>query len=138
MDDETTIFLSQRITTATATKGEWQITWEFTNHSMRELEISSLTIPHGQFKATPVCFDPVLTVKPAGTAQFTTRVRCCEAVGLVTENAFLIFTGRWGDQPSRLFARVRVEMTESHGPCVTLESLTSQRVGISSVWAANE
>lgn len=137
MDEEPLIALSQEETTATASKVEWQIRWVLENRSSRRLEISSITIPHGQFKAPPLNFHPKFVVEPGGRAQFSTQVRCNEPAGLVTENAFLIFAGRWGEQPTRLFARIRVDLVKEKGPLVNLQSLTSQRIGVSAEWASN-
>ena len=134
MDEEPLIAIWQEKVAATAAMGEWQIKWVLENHSSRTLEISSLTIPHGQFKATPLDFDPKLVVEPGCKMHFLTVVRCNESAGLVTENAFLIFAGHWGDQPTRLFARVRVDLVKEKGPLVNLQSLTSQRIGVSAEW----
>ena len=136
MDEEPLIAISQEETTATASKGEWQIKWVLENRSSRALELSSITIPHGQFKAPPLKFYPKLVVEPGCKVHFLTVVRCSEPAGLVTENAFLIFAGRWGEQPTRLFARIRVDLVKEKGPLVTLQSLTSQRIGVSAEWAS--
>jgi hypothetical protein len=54
-------------------------------------------------------------------------------VGLVTENAFVIFSVNWLGEPWRVFVRLRVMMTSDGRPETATELITAQKVGFSEV-----
>ncbi len=88
-------------------------------------------MPHGQFKSGEVRFDPALLLPPGKSAEFTVSVCCHEPPGLVTENAFMIFYAVWLGEPCRIFARLRVNVSDAGQPAAVTESITAQRVGFS-------
>ena len=54
-------------------------------------------------------------------------------MGLVTENAFVIFNVNWSDEPWRIFVRIRVTMNLDGRPETETEAITTQRVGFSGI-----
>jgi hypothetical protein len=97
------------------------------------LELTSVRLPHGQFKAAEKQFDPAVELAPGSAAQFQSVVYCNEPRGLVTENAFLIFNALWGAAEWRIFVRVRVVVNAHGEPESATESITTQKVGFSGV-----
>lgn len=76
---------------------------------------------------------PTLHLASGETAQFQTSVRCDEPPGLVTENAFVIFTVDWLATAWRIFVRIRVVVNPEGAPETTTELITTQKVGFSSL-----
>jgi hypothetical protein len=109
----------------------WSIVWTVENKRAQSLKISSVRLPHGQFKAQQRKFEPVLNLTGGASAEFETLVHCKEPPGLVTENAFVIFYGSWLSAPWRIFVRLRVEIDAQLAPQAVVESITTQRVGFS-------
>ena len=117
------------------TRESWSISWRIRNGGVHVLYIQSVRLPHGQFKAKEQRFEPALLLSPGANARFHTPVRCDEPVGLVTENAFLIFHVVWLGEPWRVFARVRVEVDSNGEPKTAVELITTQKIGFSGVAA---
>ncbi len=109
----------------------WRIAWLVENRGSDSLKIESARLPHGQFKSGEVRFDPALLLPPGKSAEFTVSVCCHEPPGLVTENAFMIFYAVWLGEPCRIFARLRVNVSDAGQPAAVTESITAQRVGFS-------
>jgi hypothetical protein len=113
------------------TTDDWSIGWTVENKSVKSLKISSVRLPHGQFKAEEREFEPALDLTGGASAEFETLVHCKEPPGLVTENAFVIFCVSWLSGPWRIFVRVRVEVDAQLALETAIESITTQRVGFS-------
>jgi hypothetical protein len=113
------------------TTDDWNIGWTIENKKAQSLNISSVRLPHGQFKAEERKFEPPLNLTGGASATFETLVRCKEPPGLVTENAFVIFYVSWLNASWRIFVRVRVEVDAQLAPEAAVESITTQRVGFS-------
>ena len=111
----------------------WSIGWEIANQGSDWLNILAVRLPHGQFKSDEYRFEPALVLASAKKTEFTVSVRCNEPVGLVTENAFVIFHLLWLDEPWRIFVRIRVVVTDEGRPQTETESITTQKVGFSGV-----
>ena len=111
----------------------WNIAWRIENRAREPLKIVSARLPHGQFKADAIRFEPLLDLSPGASEQFQTSVRCHEPSGLVTENAFVIFHVIWLGEPWRIFARLRVAVYADGKPAATTESVTTQKVGFSGI-----
>ncbi len=113
------------------TTDDWSIGWTVENKKAQSLKISSVRLPHGQFKAQEREFELALNLTGGGSAEFETLVHCKEPPGLVTENAFVIFYVSWLSAPWRIFVRVRVQIDAQLAPQAAVESITTQRVGFS-------
>jgi hypothetical protein len=113
--------------------GDWRLGWRVENKGAKSLKLGSVRLPHGQFKAAEQQFSPAIELAPRGAAEFRTLVRCDEAPGLVTENAFVIFKASWLDEEWRIFARLRVAVSPEGEPVSAPELVTAQKVGFSGV-----
>ncbi|MGH7795642.1 MAG: hypothetical protein ACREQ2_12225 [Candidatus Binatia bacterium] len=113
--------------------GSWSIGWMLKNTGAQSFKITSVRLPHGQFKSTQQQFKPSVELPPGGVAEFQTRVHCDEPPGLVTENAFLILNVNRLDEEWRIFARVRVVVNPQGEPESATELVTTQKVGFSGV-----
>jgi hypothetical protein len=111
----------------------WSIDWLVENKSANILHILAVRLPHGQFKSDERRFDPALDLSAGERKQFQTFVHCDEPAGLVTENAFVIFSVNWLGEPWRVFVRLRVTVTADGRPQTAAELITTQRVGFSGV-----
>jgi hypothetical protein len=111
----------------------WRITWAVENKAGDVLEIASVRSPHGQFKSAELRFEPALRLAPQAAAQFQLDIRCKEAAGLVTENAFVIFTVNRSAESWRVFVRLRVVVDAEGRPQTATELVTAQRVGFSGI-----
>jgi len=110
---------------------DWSIGWIVENKKAQSLKISSVRLPHGQFKAEEQKFEPALQLTGGAVVEFEILVRCKEPPGLVTENAFVIFYVSWLNASWRIFVRVRVEVDAQLASVTAVESITTQRVGFS-------
>jgi hypothetical protein len=113
--------------------GYWSVAWVVENKGLNSLEILGVRLPHGQFKADEQCFDPPLNLAPGECGRFRVSVRCHEPPGLVTENAFVIFSVTWSGRSWRIFARIRVIVEADGTPQAQTELITRQIVGFSGV-----
>ena len=111
----------------------WTVGWQVENTGKQPLKILAARLPHGQFKAEEMRFEPPLDLAPHASERFQTSVRCNEPSGLVTENAFVIFHVIWSGESWRIFARLRVEVDGGGMPKAATESITTQKVGFSGV-----
>jgi len=111
----------------------WRIGWTITNTGTGSLVVVSVHLPHGQFKSDEHRFEPALALAPGESDQFQVAVRCAEPPGLVTENAFVIFSVIWSGEAWRIFVRVRVLVNAQGKPETTTELITTQKVGFSGV-----
>jgi hypothetical protein len=136
-DPETDQALSPKIELTQAAvasnAGLWQVSWRIENRGGDSLGISAARLPHGQFKAEELRFDPALVLAAGERNTFQTWVRCNEPPGLVTENAFIILNANWLGQPWRIFVRLRVIVNCDGKPETETESITTQKVGFSGV-----
>jgi hypothetical protein len=130
---ELQIVLTQLSAERHRTKDCWSIDWLIENRSADILQILAVRLPHGQFQSAEQRFDPALELSAGERRQFQTFVHCDEPVGLVTENAFVIFSVTWLGEPWRVFVRLRVVMTSDGGPETATELITAQKVGFSKV-----
>jgi hypothetical protein len=109
----------------------WNVAWRVENLGAHALEIESARLPHGQFKSDEARFEPALVLPPGEKTEVAVSVRCNEPAGLVTENGFAIFHVIWLGAPWRIFARMRVSVTEDGRPETETESITTQKAGFS-------
>jgi hypothetical protein len=111
----------------------WSIDWLVDNESANTLHILAVRLPHGQFKSEEQRFDPAIELSAGARRQFQTFIHCDEPAGLVTENAFVIFSVNWLGGRWRVFVRLRVMMTSDGRPETATELITAQKVGFSEV-----
>ena len=111
----------------------WSVEWEVKNRGEKRIQILAARLPHGQFKADEIRFEPPVELPADRSDRFRVSVRCHEPSGLVTENAFVIFEVTWLGEAWRVFVRVRVIVDSDGKPSATPESITTQRVGFSGV-----
>ena len=111
----------------------WNIDWLVENKSANTLHILAVRLHHGQFKSDERRFDPAIELTAGEGRQFQTFVHCNEPAGLVTENAFVIFSVNWLGEPWRIFVRLRLVMTSDGRPETATELITAQKVGFSVV-----
>jgi hypothetical protein len=130
---EPQIVLTQLSAERHRVKDCWSIDWLIENRSADILQILAVRLPHGQFKSPEQRFEPAFELSAGERRQFQTFVQCDEPVGLVTENAFVIFSVTWLGGPWRVFVRLRVEMTSDGRPETATELITAQKVGFSKV-----
>jgi hypothetical protein len=128
------ISLRQGATNRAEVHGQWLIGWEVLNHAAEPITIVAVRLPHGQFKSAEQHFMPALQLSPGKGARFQTSVRCDEPLGLVTENAFVIFTVDRLAVAWRIFVRIRVVVSLEGVPETTTELITTQKVGFSGVF----
>ena len=115
--------------------GEWIVTWRIENLTSGLLVVEAAWLPHGQFRGDRTDFDPAVTLNASETTDLPLLVRCPQNVELVVENAFLILTVQWRDQPWRILTRLTVRMEADGAPTATTETMTIQPVGFSGVEA---
>jgi hypothetical protein len=125
--------LRQTATDRNRATENWSINWVVENKSSRPLQILAVHLPHGQFKSRAHRFDPVLDLAPGKSDSFRLAVRCAELPGLVTENAFVIFSVIWLMETWRIFVRIRVVVNAEGRPETTTEWITTQKAGFSGV-----
>ena len=107
--------------------------WTITNTGAGSIVVVSVHLPHGQFKSGEHRFEPALDLAPGEGQQFQLAVRCEEPPGLVTENAFVIFSVIWLGEAWRIFVRIRVVINDQGTPETATELITTQKVGFSGV-----
>lgn len=127
------IVLTQRSTKRSEKEGRWCIRWAVENRSEDSVALHSARLPHGQFKADERRFEPALVLPPGKSGEFTVLVCCHGPPGWVIENAFVIFYATWSGHHRRIFARIRVTVSEDGRPQTAVESITTQKVGFSGI-----
>jgi hypothetical protein len=95
--------------------------------------IFTVRLPHGQFKSNEQQFSPNLELAAGESEQFASSVQCDEPVGLVTENAFVIFHCQWRGDAWRVFVRLLVTVKPGGEPETATELITTQKVGFSGI-----
>jgi hypothetical protein len=112
--------------------GRWLCTWRIQNLSQEPLQLLSVGLPHSRFRSEEQELSPAPELLPGESAHLTLPVACCEPMGTVVENAFLILRVLWREQPWRIFARLRVVFAQDSVPENSTVVITTQPVGFSS------
>lgn len=110
-----------------AAPDEWDVTWAVRNVGPDPIELREAWLPHGRFRSPRRVFTPPIRVGPAVEAELTFPVTCVEDPGTVVENGFVILVVDWRDEPWRVFARLRITITERGAPAPLTETITVQR-----------
>jgi hypothetical protein len=111
----------------------WSIGWNITNKGAGPLVLVAARLPHSQFKSNEHRFEPTLKLASGQSGQFEVCVICSEPAGLVTENAFVIFSVIWAGEAWRIFVRIRVTVNAEGKPETETEMITTQKTGFSGV-----
>jgi hypothetical protein len=109
----------------------WLLQWKIKNLTRAPLTISTVRLPHSQFRSSEQQISPAIKAAPRDTISLETDVACDEASGTVIENAFLILLAIWRQRRWRILARFRVTIDADGVPRSVTESITTQRVGFS-------
>jgi len=113
--------------------GFWKVRWQLDNVGGDLLTITTVHLPHGQYKSAARQFTPALEVAAGASEPFESLVHCHEPAGLVTENAFVIFHCQWRGAAWRIFVRIRVDVDMTGAPHAMTELITTQKVGFSGI-----
>lgn len=113
--------------------GCWSFRWNVTNTGGDPLIIVSARLPHSQFKSKECYLEPPLRLDSGQSGQFEVCVTCNEPAGLVTENAFVIFSAIWAGEAWRIFARISITVNAAGTPETETEMITTQKTGFSGV-----
>jgi hypothetical protein len=106
-----------------------RVKWRLTNELTDELELIDSWLPHGQFFAERLAFNPPLRIAPVSTVEFDRRVRLSACVGESVENAFLNLRLILNRSQWRVLARLRVDCPSEGLVVVGVRSVTSHPVG---------
>jgi hypothetical protein len=111
--------------------GLWRIRWHVENLGGQRLQLKAARFPHGQFRADEQNFGRAISLDHGECGEFEATVACDAKPGEIVENAFVIFSATWRDNPWRIFVRLRVVVNEQGEPEALTELITSQQVGFS-------
>ena len=112
--------------------GQWLCTWRIENLGQEPLQLLAVGLPHSRFRSEERELSPAPKLLAGESARLALAVACREPAGTVVENAFLILRVLWGEQPWRIFARLRVVFDQHEVPENSTEMVTTQPVGFSS------
>lgn len=113
--------------------GSWNIEWRIENVGKHPIQVSAVRLPHGQFKSVERRFEPPIELSAGSNTEVNISVQCHEPPGLVTENAFVIFSVTWLGEEWRIFVRLRVVVTADGKPETAAELITVQKVGFAGI-----
>ena len=111
--------------------GKWLVAWRVENRGEGTLQLLSGRLPHSLFRCDERGLEAVPALRPNESARLEFPVRCAEPPGTIVENAFLILSVLWREEPWRILARLRVSLDREGAPQTATELITTQRVGFS-------
>lgn len=111
--------------------GRWLVAWRIQNLGEGTLKLLSGRLPHSLFRCEERELEAVHALRPKESARLEFPVQCEEPPGTIVENAFLILSVLWREEPWRILARLRVSVDREGGPETATELITTQRVGFS-------
>ena len=111
--------------------GEWLVAWRVKNLGDETLQLLSGRLPHSLFRCDERELGALPALRPSESARLEFPVRCAEPPGTIVENAFLILSVLWREEPWRILARLRVSLDREGAPQTATELITTQRVGFS-------
>lgn len=100
--------------------------WRIQNLSAQAIEIVGTWVPHGRLRADRRELIPPVVLPPNQSERLEFDVACQEDPGAVVENAFIILTVRWREEPWRIFARLTVTCGNGGRPETRTEAITTQ------------
>jgi hypothetical protein len=113
--------------------GRWLFKWRVRNATETPMNLLSVRLPHGKFKAEERKFGPSSKIASQDHFIVDLAVACEELPNTIVDNAFLILLVNWQENQWRFFARLRIMVNEQGQPQTTTESITVQQVGFSGV-----
>ncbi len=113
--------------------GKWLVAWRIHNLGEGTLKLLSGRLPHSLFRCDERKLEAVPALRPNESARLEFPVQCQEAPGTIVENAFLILSVLWREEPWRILVRLRVSVSREGAPETTTELITTQRVGFSTL-----
>jgi hypothetical protein len=111
--------------------GQWLVTWTIRNPTPEAITLESAWLPHGQFRGERTELNPPPTLAPGASTELALLARCEEGPGSVVENAFIILTANWRNEPWRILVRLTIRIGGDGAPDATTETMTIQPVGFS-------
>lgn len=112
-----------------AEAGRWIVGWSIRNVGGDSLTIDAAWLPHGQFRGERTELQSAPTLESGLATELELPVQWDEPAGSIVENAFLILTVRWREEPWRILTRITVHVDDAGAPDARTQNMTSQRVG---------
>ena len=112
---------------------QWLFKWRVRNVTATPMNLLSVRVPHGKFKADERKVGPAAKIAAQGSLTLDLIVACQEPPNTIIENAFLILLVHWQENQWRFFVRLRIMIDHRGHPGTTTESITVQQVGFSGV-----
>ena len=131
--EEPSIEVSQVEQSRSLSPGRWLFRWRVRNLTETPMNLLSVRLPHGKFKAGERKFEPALKVAAQDHCILDVAVACQEPPNTIVENAFVILLVSWQENQWRFFVRLRITLDHQGRPQATPESITVQHVGFSGV-----
>ena len=113
--------------------GRWLFKWRVRNATETPMNLLSVRLPHGKFKAEERKFLPQVEIAAQDHFIVDLAVACEEPPNTIVDNAFLILLVNWQENLWRFFVRLRIMVNEPGQPQTKTESITVQQVGFSGV-----
>lgn len=107
--------------------------WRVRNQTEAPMNLLSVRVPHGKFKADERKLEPAAKIAAQGQFNLDLAVACQEPPNTIVENAFLILLVDWQENRWRFFVRLRISVDHQGHPETATESITVQQVGFSGV-----
>src|SRR5579859_1921703 len=92
-------------------QGRYRARWRLENRSSDSLSLLETWIPHEKFKGDRIVHAPALSLPPGGSSDIQ-QVVSFDPANAGLENSFVVLrlSGPGGEEPFRLFARLRVDV----------------------------
>lgn len=116
-----------------ANSGGWIFKWRVRNVTETPMNLLSVRVPHGKFKADERKLGPAIKIAAQDSLILDLAVACQEPPNTIIENAFLILLVNWQENSWRFFVRLRIKVDHQGHPETATESITVQQVGFSGV-----
>jgi hypothetical protein len=111
----------------------WLFKWRVRNVTATPMNLLSVRVPHGKFKAEERKLGPAIKIAAQDHFILDLVVACQEPPNTIIENAFLILLVDWQKNQWRVFVRLRIAVDHRGRPETATESITMQQVGFSGV-----
>jgi len=129
--DEPRISVGQVSRRRAAEAGHWIVGWSIRNVGSDPLTIDAAWLPHGQFRGDRTELRSPPTLESGQATELELPVQWDEPVGSIVENAFLILTIRWHEEPWRILTRITVHVDDDGTPDARTQNMTVQQIGFS-------
>jgi hypothetical protein len=133
MSGEPQIEVEQAECDTSENPGQWLFKWRVRNQTETPMNLLSVRVPHGKFKAEERKFGPSVEIAAQDQFILDLAVACQEPPDTIVDNAFLILFLNWQQSQWRFFVRLRITVGQDGRPETATESITAQQVGFSGV-----